>query len=265
MAARAIWTGALKIGSSSLPVKLYSAVQDKSIHFHILDSKTMSRVKQHMVNPATGEEVAQEDIRKAYEIERGTFVLLEEDELAKLEPKPSRDIEITRFVPARHISHMWYDRPYYLGPAGDTDDYFAFTQALQNENKEGIARWVMRNKSYVGALRVNGDYLALITLRHSDEVLSDQDLPAPRARGLSSKELKMAQELVGALEGDLKFEDFRDEYRERVLEFINAKAKGRKPRLAASRAKRRTTSLEGDLKKSLAALKRGSRKERKVA
>src|SRR5215467_12983435 len=100
MAARAIWAGALKIGFSSLPVKLYSAVQDKSIHFHILDSKTMSRVKQHMVNPDTGEEVPQEDIRKAYEVERGTFVLVDEDELSKLEPKPSRDIDITRFVPA---------------------------------------------------------------------------------------------------------------------------------------------------------------------
>ena len=178
MAARAIRAGALKIGSSSLPVKLYSAVQDKSIHFHILDSKTMSRVKQHMVNPDTGEEVPQEDIRKAYEVERGTFVLVDEDELSKLEPKPSRDIDITRFVPAGHISHVWYDRPYYLGPAGNTDDYFAFTRALQNENKEGIARWVMRNKSYAGSLRVNGDYLALITLRHSDEVLSDEALKA---------------------------------------------------------------------------------------
>jgi len=119
----------------------------------------------------------------------------------------------------------------------------------------------MRKKSYVGALRVNGDYLALITLRHAEEVLSEQDLPAPYARGLSSKELKMAEELIGALEGELKFEDFRDEYRDRVLEFIDAKAKGRKPRLSKARAKRASTSLESDLSKSLAALKRGKEKE----
>jgi DNA end-binding protein Ku len=261
MAARAIWAGALKIDSTSLPVKLYSAVQDQSIHFHILESKTKSRVKQHMVNPDTGKEVASEDIRKGYEVERGTFVLIDDQELSKLEPKPSRDIEITRFVPAGRVSHLWYDRPYYLGPDGDAADYFAFVQALHGENKEGIARWVMRKKSYVGALRVNGDYLALITLRHAEEVLSEQDLPAPHARGLSSKELKMAQELVGALEGELKIDEFRDEYRDRVLEFINAKAKGRKPRLSVARAKRATTSLEGDLSKSLAALKRSKEKE----
>jgi len=263
MAARAMWAGALKVGSSNLPVKLYSAVQDKSIHFHILDAKTKQRVKQHMVNPETGEEVASEDIQKGYEVERGTFVLLDEDELSKLEPKPSRDIEITRFLPAGQISHLWYDRPYYLGPDGDAENYFAFAQALQAENKEGIVRWVMRKKSYVGALRVNGDYLVLLTLRRAEEVLSEQDLPAPHVRGLSTKELKMARQLVAALEGELNFEDFRDEYRDRVLEFINAKAKGRKPKLSVARAKRVTTSLEGDLSKSLAALKHGQ--ERKVA
>jgi DNA end-binding protein Ku len=261
MAARAIWAGSLKIGSTSLPVKLYSAVQDQSIHFHILDSRTKSRVKQHMVTPDTGEEVASEDIQKGYEVERGTFVLIDDQELSKLEPKASRDIEIARFVPSGRISHLWYDRPYYLGPDGDAADYFAFVQALQGENKEGIVRWVMRKKSYVGALRVNGAYLGLITLRHAEEVLSEQDLPALHARGVSSKELRMAEELVGALEGELKFEDFRDEYRDRVLEFINAKAKGRKPKLSIARAKRATTSLESDLSSSLAALKRGKEKE----
>src|SRR6187399_1842945 len=116
MPARAIWTGSLKLGSSSLPVKLYSAVEDQSIHFHMFDAKTKSRVNQHMVNSGTGEEIASEDIRKGYEVEPGTFVLLDEAELSELEPKASHDIEITRFVPAGHISHLWYERPYYLGP-----------------------------------------------------------------------------------------------------------------------------------------------------
>src|SRR4051812_16635330 len=126
MGARAIWAGHLKLGSTSLAVKLYSAVEDKSVHFHILDAKTKSRVKQHMVNPDSGEEVPSKDIRKGYEVERGTFVLLDEDELSKLEPKGGRDIEIPRFVAAGRISHLWYERPYYLAPDGDSDDYFAF-------------------------------------------------------------------------------------------------------------------------------------------
>jgi DNA end-binding protein Ku len=266
MATRAIWAGNLKLGSANLPVKLYSAAQDQAVHFHILEAKTKSRVKQHMVNPDSGEEVASSDIRKAYEVERGVFVVLDDKELASLEPKVSRDIELTRFVPSGHISHLWYERPYYLGPAGNESDYFAFVEALRNQKREGIARWVMRKKAYVGALRVNEDYLALITLKHADEILSERDLPAPRGRGLSAKELKMAEELVKALEGDFNLEDFRDEYRDRVMSFVEAKAKGKKPTLHAVRAKRATTSLADDLAKSLTALKRGTRgKERKVA
>jgi DNA end-binding protein Ku len=266
MASRAIWQGTLKFGSVQLPVKLYSAVQDESIHFHILESKTKSRIKQHMVNPETGHEVPSEEIRKGYEVERGTFVFLDEKELVTLEPKASRDIEITRFVPNGNVSHLWYDHPYYLGPAGDSADYFAFVEALRKQEREGIARWVMRKKAYVGALRVNGDYLSLVTLKHAEEVLSERDLPAPHARGLSEKELKMAEELVHALEGPFDAKEFRDEYRDRVMELIEAKAKGKRPSLHAVKSKRATTSLAGDLAKSLAALNRGSRqKERKVA
>src|ERR1051326_5917482 len=125
MAARAIWAGNLKLGAAQLPVKLYSAVQDRSIHFHILDKKTKSRVKQHMINPDTGEQVAAGAVRKGYEVERGVFVYVDDEELAALEPKASRDIEITRFVPVGHLSHVWYERPYYLGPDGDHADYFA--------------------------------------------------------------------------------------------------------------------------------------------
>jgi DNA end-binding protein Ku len=168
MSARAIWSGNLKLGSASFPVKLYSAAQDRSIHFHILEKKTKSRVRQHMVNPETGSEVASDAIRKGYESEPGVFVMVNEKELESLEPKASRDIEITRFVPAGHVSHLWYERPYYLGPDGNQKEYFEFVEALRKENREGIARWVMRKKAYVGALRVNGDYLVLITLKHAD-------------------------------------------------------------------------------------------------
>jgi DNA end-binding protein Ku len=267
MGARAMWTGNLKLGSSGgIPVKLYSAVQDRAIHFHILDDRTKSRVKQHMVIPDTGEEVPSREIRKGFEVEPGTFVALDEEELAKLEPKASRDIEIMRFVPSGHISHVWYERPYYLGPDGDNGKYFAFVSALEKESKEGVVRWIMRKKAYVGALRTSGDYLTLITLKHADEVVPEGSLPAPKARDLSEKELKMARELVRALEGEFNPEDYRDEYRDRVLEFVQAKARGRKPRLRAVREKKTTDSLAKDLAKSLNSLKRGSHdKESKVA
>jgi len=136
MAARAIWKGQLKIGSTKIPVKLYSAVADKTVRFHVLDDSAQMRVKQHMVNPDTGEEVSDQKIQKGYEIEPGRFVLVTDEELESLEPKPSRDIEIAEFVPPEAISQQWFERPYYLGPDGDQKEYFALAEALENRKRE---------------------------------------------------------------------------------------------------------------------------------
>jgi DNA end-binding protein Ku len=259
MAARAIWKGELKIGSTKIPVKLYSAVADRTVRFHILDDKHLMRVKQHMVSPDSGEEVANEKIQKGYEIEPGKFVVLTDEDLEGLEPKPSRDIEITEFVPPEAISQQWYERPYYLAPDGDEKAYFALVEALKNRNREGIAHWVMRNKAYVGALRAEGDYLVLVTLRNAEEVISARDLPKPAGRAPTQKELAMAKQLVGLLEGEFNPKDYKDEYRERVKEFIEKKAKGKAPRLHAVKSKRKTSSLDSVLAKSLQALKKQKR------
>jgi DNA end-binding protein Ku len=259
MAARAIWKGELKIGSTRIPVKLYSGVTDRTVRFHILDERHLKRVKQHMINPDTGDEVKTEEIQKGFEVEPGKFVLLTDEELAALEPEPSRDIEITEFVPPESIDQQWYERPYYLAPDGDVKAYFALVEALKNRNREGVAHWVMRNKPYVGALRAEGDYLLLFTLRNAEEVISARDLPKPAGRVPTAKELAMAQQLVSLLEGEFVAADYKDEYRERVMEFIERKAKGKAPRLRAVRAKRGTSSLDSVLEKSIQALRKGKR------
>lgn len=261
MVARAIWKGELKIGTAKVPVKLYSAVVDRTVHFHILDDKHLMRVKQHMVNPDSGEEVTNEEVQKAYEIEPGKFVIITNEDLESLEPKPSREIEITEFVPPEAISQQWYERPYYLAPDGDEKAYFALSEALHSREREGIARWVMRNKAYVGALRAEGDYLLLVTLRNAEEVISARDLPKPAGRAPTQKELDMAKQLVGLLEGEFNADDYKDEYRERVMEFIEHKAKGKAPRLRAVKSKRRAASLDTVLEKSLRSL----RKEKRAA
>jgi len=263
MAARAIWKGRLKLGSTTIPVALYSAVLDKTVHFHILEERTKSRVKQHMINPETNDEVPNDEIQKAYQVEPGVFIILTEDEMDKLQPKPSREIEITRFVSTDQIESPWYQRPYYVGPDGSEEAYFALADALANKEKEGIARWVMRGKEYVGALRSQDDYLMLVTLHHTGEVVSAADLPAPVGRALDKKEIGMARQLVELLEGDFDPTLFKDEYRERVVEFIEKKAKGKKPRLHAVQSKRGTSSLDKDLSKSIATLKK--QKERSAA
>src|SRR5882672_5042716 len=239
MAARAIWKGELKLGSAKIPVKLYSGVIDHTVHFHILDDKHLMRVKQHMVSPDSGDEVPTDEIQKGYEIEPGRFVLVTGAELEELQPKPSREIEIAEFVPPEAISQQWYERPYYLAPDGDQKAYFALAEALKNSNREGIARWVMRNKAYVGALRAEGDYLLLVTLRNAEEVISARDLPKPAGRAPTQKELNMAKQLVALLEGEFNAADYKDEYRERVMEFIESKAKGKAPRLHAVKTKRK--------------------------
>ena len=260
MAARAIWKGNLKLGSTTVPVDLYSAVVDKTVHFHILEERTKSRVKQHMVNPETKKEVPGDEIKKGYQAEPGIFVILTDEEMKKLQPKPSREIEITRFVSPQVISSQWYDRPYYLGPDGDVNAYFALVDALANKEKEGIARWVMRGKEYVGALRSQDDYLMLVTLRHAEEVISAEDWPEPGGRALDRKELDMATQLVDLLAGEFDPTEFKDEYRERVMEFIQKKAKGGRPRLHAVQSKRETSSLDKVLSKSIATLKKQKEK-----
>ncbi|MDQ5846256.1 MAG: Ku protein [Acidobacteriota bacterium] len=259
MAARAIWKGELKIGTTKVPVKLYSGVVDRTVHFNILDDRNLTRVKQHMVSPETGEEVSNDQIQKGYEIEPGRFVLLTEEDLKSLEPKPSREIELVEFVPTEAISQQWYERPYLLGPDGDEKAYFALAEALKNRKREGIAHWVMRNKPYVGALRAENDHLVLFTLRNVEEVISARDLPKPAGRAPTQKELNMAKQLVALLEGEFNAADYKDEYRNRVMEFIERKAKGKAPRLRAVKSKRKAGSLDSMLAKSLASLKKEKR------
>ena len=257
MAARAIWKGELKIGTQKLPVKLYSAVEDTSVRFHILDGSKRNRVKQHMVQPESGEEVETKDIRKGYEIEPGKYVILDDEELEKLKPAPTRDIEVSGFIPIKAIPQQFYERPYFLGPDGDQRDYFALARALENQQTEGIAHWVMRNKAYSGALGAQDGYLVLSTLRNAGQVIAADELPKPDGHAPTKKEIEMAKHLVSMLEGEFDPADYKDEYRERVLEFIAKKAKGHAPRLAAVKTKRKTTSLDTVLAKSIAALKKG--------
>jgi DNA end-binding protein Ku len=259
MAARAIWKGNLKINSTKVPVKLYSAVQDQTVRFHILEAKTKTRVKQHMVDPETDKEISNEKIQKGFEIEPGTFVILNEDELESIVPEPPREIEIQQFVPPEEIAPEFYDRPYYLGPDGDQNAYFALAEALRNQEKEGVARWVMRKQPYVGALRAEEDYLVLFTLRHAEEVLSAKDLPHPAGRAADKKELSMAKQLIELLKGEFNPKDYKDEYRARVMEFVEKKAKGRAPRLRLVKPKRKAASLDKVLSKSIEALRKQKR------
>ena len=256
MTARAIWKGVVKIGSTELPIKLYSAVEDRSIHFRLLHEKDLAPVKQQMIDPSSTEVVPAEAVRKAFPLTRSSSVILDKEDLEQIEPKPSRDIEITRFVDTNEIDHRWFERAYYLGPDGSTPAYFALAEALERQGKEGVAKWTMRGKRYIGALRADDGYLVLITLRHAEEVIDAEALPSPGGRALDAREIAMGSQLVAALSDRFDPAAYRDEYRERVLELVETKAAGRKPKVTKFRPKAAGESLDKALAASLAGLEK---------
>lgn len=261
MAGRAIWKGVVKAGTQSVPVKLYSAVSERTVHFRLLHKTDHAPVKQQLVSAETDEVIEYADVRKGFPLSRGRMVLLEKEELETLEPEDSRDIEITRFINPSDLDSRFYERPYYLGPDGNLKAYFAVVAALERKKKEGIARWVMRDKEYAGALRAENGYLMLITLRHADEIIAADALQAPGGPALQQRELKMAEQLIEALHGPFDPTQYRDQFRARVLDLVETKAAGRKPKVVSFRPKKqKEEKLADTLEASLAGIKTSKRK-----
>jgi DNA end-binding protein Ku len=256
---RAMWKAALELGTLRIPVKLYAAVEDRGLHFRLLHEKDRVPVRQRMVDPRDESEVPAEEVRRGIELEEGSFVLLRPEELASLAPEPSRSIELLRFVPAEAIDVAWYNRPYFLGPDGSADDYFALAEALRKSGRRGVARWVMRGQRYAGALAVRGEHLALVALHAPHEVVRAAELPRPASRAISAGERKLAEQLVATLDASFEPEALRDEYRERVEKLIAAKREGRSFRVKEAPAPRPSGDLAGALKKSIQAAKAGRR------
>jgi DNA end-binding protein Ku len=254
-AARAMWKGCIEFGSMSVPIKLYSAVQDRKIRFRLLDRKTKQPVKQHMIRPDTGDVVEHAETKRALELDKRSLVILDEEDIHKVDPPESRDIEILHFFKPEVITHQWYERPYWVGPDGNAKGYFALAAALAKEEREGLAHWVMRKKEYFGALRAEGDYLMLVTLRNAEEVVDPATVSVPSGRDLSTKEVAMAKQLLEAMAGELDMSAYKDEYRERVLEFVEAKAKGKVIRFPKAKEKAASGDLTSVLQRSLAASK----------
>jgi DNA end-binding protein Ku len=228
--ARAIWSGAISFGLVNVPVKLYSATSPKAVRFHQLSSKTGVRIRQKRVDPTTDEEVPYEEIVKGYEITPDRYVLIEPDELDALDPKATKTIDIVEFVDLEDIDPIYYDHSYYLAPtAGGAKPYRLLLDAMRESGKVGIGRVVLRSKQQLCALRPTGDVLTLTTMLWGDEVLSPDRLDELDSVGeadASDRELKMAEQLIESLSAEWDPGQFRDEYREQVLDLIERKAAG---------------------------------------
>jgi DNA end-binding protein Ku len=228
--ARAIWSGAISFGLVNVPIKLFSATSPKTVRFHQISGKTGSRVKQKRVDSSTGEEVAFEDIVKGYELSPDHYVLIDPNELDALDPKATRTIDIEDFVDLAEIDPIYYENTYYVAPAtGGSKAYRLLLEAMRESGKVAIGRFVLRSKQQLVALRPTGDLLTLSTMLFGDEVVSPDsvdELGAVDDAPASDRELAMAKQLIDSLSADFDPAKYRDDYRDRVLAMIEAKASG---------------------------------------
>ncbi len=227
---RAIWSGAISFGLVNIPIKLYNAVSRKTVHFNQIDTRTNSRIKQKRVSDADESEVPAEALAKGYQLSSGQYVIVTDEELAALDPEASRTVEIEEFVDIADIDPVFYDAAYYVAPDKATlKPYALLYHAMEETGKVGIARFVMRTKQYLGAVRPVDGRLMLSTMIYADE-LNDPaeigELEAIDEAEISDRELAMARQLVESLATEFQPEQFHDTHRERVLELIERKASG---------------------------------------
>src|SRR6201999_3200605 len=230
--ARSMWSGAISFGLVNVPIKLYSAVSKKTVRFHQLNGTTGNRIQQKRVDPETGDEVNYEDIVKGYELTRDHYVLITPEELETLDPEKSRSIDIEDFVDESEIDPIYYDHPYYLVPdKGAAKAYGLLLNAMADADKVAIARVVIRSKEQLVAIRPHrdGDLLVMETMVFADEVVGTEELdglPDAKELKVSERELKMARQLIESLTDEFDPGKYKDSYREKVLELIEAKAEG---------------------------------------
>jgi DNA end-binding protein Ku len=228
---RAIWSGAISFGLVNVPVKLYSAVSSKSVRFHQLDSETGARIRQKRVSSATGDEVPYERIVKGYELAPEQYVVIEPDELDALGPEATRTIDIEDFVDLADIDPIYLDHPYYLAPGtGAAKSYRLLLEAMRDSGKVAIARFVLRSKQTLCALRASDDGLMVMsTMNYGDEIVppdSLDELDALSEVDVTDRELKMAEQLIDSLSSEWDPSKYHDTYREQVIALIERKAAG---------------------------------------
>jgi DNA end-binding protein Ku len=259
--ARAIWSGSISFGLLNVPVKLYSAVARRNIALREIRDSDSARIKHRRVAEGTDEEVPYDHIVKAFEITPGNYVPLSKDEMSALAPEKTRAIDVRDFVDLDEIDPIYFDSPYYLGPAeGAEKAYSLLAKAMEASGKVAIARFVFRNKEHLAAIRAADGVLTLTTMRFADEVIAPGDLDdvlPDQAPKVAKKEQQMAQQLIDSLSTDFDPGAYRDEYREQLMSLIEQKAEGKEIVASEAEAPQATKApdLMAALEESIAAVK----------
>jgi DNA end-binding protein Ku len=226
---RSIWNGTISFGLVNVPIKVFSATEDRTVHFHEVHAKDGSRIEHRRICPKDGKVVGSDHVVKGFEVKRGRWVELTDDEIAAAAGSQSKLVDIDHFVPAGEIDPVFYERTYHLG-AGDKgkDAYALLHAALERSGRAGVGRWVFHNRERTVIVRAAGEVMAMHTMRFADELVDPGDLDLPRAgRKPSKREIDMASALVDGLHVAFDPEDYEDSYRQAVLEVVERKAAGR--------------------------------------
>jgi len=229
--ARSIWKGSIAFGLVNIPVSLTSAESRPDIQLHMVDSKNHARIRYERVNADTGEEVPWDRMVKGYEHEEGQFILLTEEDLDAVQPKLTKTIEITEFVALDEIDPVLFDKPYYLEPdKRGRKAYALLREALRSTGKAGISKVVIRTREYLSALFVREDALMIMLLRFPQEIRATAKLELPSSDSKewqpAKKEMDLATRLIAEMTEKWQPEDFHDEYRAALMEFIERKVAG---------------------------------------
>jgi DNA end-binding protein Ku len=227
MAPRSIWNGTITFGLVNVPVKLYSATESKTVHFHEVHLRDGAQIEHRRICPKEDREVDYKDTVKGFEVSEDTYVVLDKDEIKAAAGDRGKVVHITEFVDVTQIDPVFYEKTYFVGSRDEKDAYRLLHEALRRAGRAGIGRFTFHDREYLVAIRALDDVLALHTLRFHDELVDPGDLDIDRPGKAPAKaEVDMAGKLVKSNESSFDPEDFEDTYREAVLDLIKRKAKG---------------------------------------
>jgi DNA end-binding protein Ku len=229
MPPRSIWNGTITFGLVAVPIKVHSATESKTVHFREVHAKDAAHVEHRRICPKDDQVVDYKDIVKGYELSRGKWVELTDEEIAAAAGPLSKQIEVDHFVPAEEIDPDFYERTYHLG-AGDKakDAYALLHAALERSGRAGVGRWVFHNRERTVVIRPHEDVLLLHTMRFAADLVDPTSFDLARVgRKPSDREIKMASALVDGLYTEFDPSEYEDSYREAVLAVVKAKAEGK--------------------------------------
>lgn len=250
---RSIWNGTITFGLMRVPIKVHSATEDRGVHFHEVHTKDVAQIEHKRICSKEGKAVPYNQVAKGYEISRGEYVLLDQEDIDAAAGRQSREIELEEFVVAGEIDPVYYNRGYWLGAGEDGQDAYRLPRdALARTERIGLGRWVFHNREYLVAVRAADDVMALHTMRFADELVAADalDLPSP-SRKPDKREVDVAGTLVDSLSGRFDAGKFENSYRQRVLDLIEVKARGEEPELAEAPESTQDTDLMAALEASL--------------